>query len=271
MARERPGRSGVSRRRMLASLGALALSRCTADTVNGLGGKASDRGPDHTEGHLVVPRRAPTNRARGRVRPGLHRVPVADSGGALLRVPSSYDPGKPAPLVVMLHGGGSGATRGLRPFDDLADARGVVLLAPNARGRTWDLLEGGYGPDVLLIQGALERVLERLAVDRDRIALEGFSDGASYALSLGITNGDVFPHIIAFSPGFAAPAATRGSPSVYVSHGVDDPILPIASTSRRLVPRLRRAGLEVAYREFDGGHKVPDGLAAEALSWWLEG
>ncbi len=31
---------------------------------------------------------------------------------------------------------------------------------------------------------------------------QGFSDGASYALSLGVPNGDLFTHIVAFSPGF---------------------------------------------------------------------
>jgi len=52
------------------------------------------------------------------------------------------------------------------------------------------------------------------------VAIQGFSDGASYALSLGLTNGDLFTHVIAFSPGFAAPAEQRGRPRIYVSHGV---------------------------------------------------
>src|SRR3712207_7974813 len=50
----------------------------------------------------------------------------------------------------------------------------------------------------------------------------GFSDGASYALSLGIPNGDLFTHLVAFSPGFAAPDGQRGHPRVFVGHGVDD-------------------------------------------------
>ena len=43
----------------------------------------------------------------------------------------------------------------------------------------------------------------------------------------------------------------------------------IDATSRALVPRLRRAGYEVRYREFEGGHTVPVELAAEALGWSL--
>ena len=259
----------VLRRCMVVSLGALALSGCTGATVNGSDVPAEHR-PNHPEGRLVIPPRPPS-RPDARVSPGLHRLHVGVGKGALLYVPSSYDASKPAPLAIMLHGAGSGANRGVGPFLDLADDRGIVLLAPHARGRTWDLLEGGYGRDVLLIQTLLERVLEDLSIDRRRIALEGFSDGASYALSLGITNGDVFDHIIAFSPGFAAPAASRGPPSVYITHGTEDRILPIDSTSRRIVARLRKMGLHVTYREFDSGHLVPRDLAVDALNWWLRG
>jgi predicted esterase len=35
------------------------------------------------------------------------------------------------------------------------------------------------------------------------LAVSGFSDGASYALSIGPANGDLFTHVMAFSPGFA--------------------------------------------------------------------
>jgi len=45
----------------------------------------------------------------------------------------------------------------------------------------------------------------------------GFSDGASYALSVGITNGDLFTHVIAFSPGFVAPARQQETISVYLA------------------------------------------------------
>ena len=38
----------------------------------------------------------------------------------------------------------------------------------------------------------------------------GFSDGASYALSLGAANGDLFTHIAAFSPGFMRPPVSVG-------------------------------------------------------------
>jgi predicted esterase len=96
------------------------------------------------------------------------------------------------------------------------------------------------------------------------VAVAGFSDGASYALSLGLTNGDLFSDVLAFSPGFHAEDRRQGRPRFYLSHGVHDEVLPIVRTSRRIVPGLRSDGYQVTYREFDGGHVVPAECVAEA-------
>jgi phospholipase/carboxylesterase len=144
----------------------------------------------------------------------------------------------------------------------------VVLLAPASREHTWDLLAGQYGADVTLIDQALEQTFSRYAVDPARMAVGGFSDGASYALSLGITNGDLFTHVLAFSPGFMAPVERRGRPRVLISHGTRDGVLPIDLCSRRIVPRLERAGYDVRYREFDGGHTISPEIALEAMGWF---
>ncbi len=192
---------------------------------------------------------------------GLRRL----EGGALLYVPPALR--APAPLVVLLHGAGGDAAGGLRPLADLADDANLVLLAPEARGRTWDVIEGGVGPDAAAIDALLTDLFARLPIDPGRLALGGFSDGASYALSLGIANGELFTHLLAFSPGFAAPPATRGMPAIFVSHGTQDAVLPIARCSRRLVPALRGAGYAVDYREFEGGHTVPEAIAQDAVRW----
>ncbi|HEV7992385.1 MAG TPA: hypothetical protein VGP25_11215 [Gemmatimonadaceae bacterium] len=129
------------------------------------------------------------------------------------------------------------------------------------------MIEGGFGPDVTFIDSALAATFERCAIDPHRLAVGGFSDGASYALSIGLGNGDLFTHVLAFSPGFMAPAEQIGAPRCYVSHGTRDQVLPIDHCSRRLVPVLRDAGYDVRYREFDGPHTVPAELAREAVEW----
>jgi phospholipase/carboxylesterase len=199
---------------------------------------------------------------------GLRPLDLGSARDSLIYVPTGYRPTEKAPLAVMLHGAGGAARSGISYFLDLAEEAGLVLLAPESRGRTWDVLVGGYGPDVEFIDRALEQTFDLLAVDAEKLAVAGFSDGASYALSIGLTNGDLFTHVIAFSPGFASPAAYRGKPPVFVSHGTHDRVLPIRQTSRRIVPLLKREGYKVRYREFDGPHAVPESVAREALEWF---
>lgn len=227
------------------------------------------------------PTRRPHPAARGRLRArpsvpthagpaGRRPLGLATARDGLVYVPPSLHADRPAPLVVMLHGASGHAAHALDPFVRRADEAGLILLAPESRGSTWDVIaRRDYGPDVEFIDRALAHVFERHRVDPARIAVEGFSDGASYALSLGLTNGDLFGHVIAFSPGFMAPAEARGAPRLFVSHGTRDAVLPIGPCSRRLVPQARRAGYDVTYREFDGGHEVPPDTVREALDWWL--
>ena len=194
---------------------------------------------------------------------------LTEGRDGLLHVPVAATT-RPAPLVVLLHGAGSSASAALMLLADLTEPHGLVLLVPDSRASSWDFLRGGYGPDVQFIDRALDHVFERCPIDAARIALVGFSDGASYALSLGIANGDLFTHLVAFSPGFAAPQTQVGQPRVFVTHGTRDAVLPIDRCSRRLVPVLRAGGLDLVYEEFDGGHSVPRELARRAVRWMIE-
>lgn len=192
----------------------------------------------------------------------------ADRDGVLL-VPPGYAPERPAALLVYLHGAGSSGERSLRHIREVVNETGVIVVAPDSRHTTWDVLRGGYGPDVRFIDQALATVFGRFAIDPERFGVGGFSDGASYALSLGIANGDLFTHILALSPGFASPPIQVGEPHIYISHGTEDQVLPIAMCSRVLAPMLARAGYDVSYREFTGPHTVPPEIAAEAFTWLL--
>ncbi|HEY7502685.1 MAG TPA: hypothetical protein VH700_01205 [Gemmatimonadales bacterium] len=183
----------------------------------------------------------------------------------VLYVPASYRPGHPVPLVLSLHGAGGSGRRSLRRLLPLADELGLLVLSPDSRDSTWDVVRTGYGPDVAFVDRALDLVFARYAVDPARIAVEGFSDGASYALSLGLLNGDLFSDVIAFSPGFVLAEHRRGRPRCFVSHGTHDPVLPIDQCSRRIVRELRDDRYDVDYTEFDGGHAVPPEIARAAV------
>ena len=188
----------------------------------------------------------------------------------VLYVPETAGPR--APLLVFLHGAMGSGRAHLRAVLAAVDRYGVILVAPDSRGPTWDLIaDRRFGPDVAFLDKVLDAVVDRLDADTKRMAIGGVSDGASYALSIGLTNGDVFPTLLAFSPGFLVAPYPTGAPRVFISHGRADPVLPIDGCSRSFVPSLRAAGHEVNFREFDGGHTVPPPVSDEAVRWWLDG
>jgi predicted esterase len=185
---------------------------------------------------------------------------------AILQLPTRAISG-PLPLFVLFHGAGGSAEGVVRRLGSAPEEAGVAVLAPDSRDSTWDAIRDSFGRDVAFVDRALERVFDTVAVDPARVAVGGFSDGATYALSLGLINGDLFRGVVAFSPGFVVEGTPHGNPRFFVSHGAADPILPIDSCSRRIVASLRKRGYDVTFREFDGGHEVPAGVALDGMRW----
>ena len=199
--------------------------------------------------------------ARGKVALGL-----GSTRDAILIMPSAI-PATPLPLVVMLHGAGGSGDRFLQRFGTLPDETGLPMLFADSRGQTWDGIRGGFGPDVEFLDRALAKVFGLVNIDPNRLALGGFSDGATYALALGLINGDLFPRIVAFSPGFLVDGEVNGKPRVFISHGTADDILPIDRCSRVIVPTLKKRGYDVTFKEFEGGHEVPRAIAEQGFSF----
>lgn len=196
----------------------------------------------------------------------MHELRLREDRRALLHVPEAAIHSHSTALAVMLHGAGGNATHGLDILRPYAEDAGLMVLAPESRKSSWDIIsDAEYGPDVRFIDECLEHVFSEYSIAPSRIGLGGFSDGASYALSLGLSNGLLFPHILAFSPGFMAPVRYEGQPTIFMSHGTRDEILPIEACSRKLVRVLRARGFGVEYREFEGPHTVPPDMRKRAL------
>jgi len=181
------------------------------------------------------------------------------------------------PLLVLLHGAGHRQAEMVRDFEAEADERGIVLLAPDSRGSTWDAVSDAEGPpdvdsplsrkfghrfsrsrDADRVEAAISALATILPVDRKRTALAGFSDGATFALAMGMSRDHDFSAVIAWSPGIAIetenPARGR---KVLVSHGRQDALLKFSVTCGDIVPLLRSEGGDVSFLPFDGGHDAP--------------
>lgn len=201
--------------------------------------------------------------------PGEHRLGL---GGLSRRDGTLYVPARaathtPVPLLVLLHGGGMRADYFRFTFP-IAEESGVAILTLDARANTWDGIDSPFGPDVVFLDAALRHTFDRVAVDPQRVALGGVSDGGFYALSVGLANGDLFTHLVAVSPGyFEPPGPPVGQPKIFVAHGTRDNVYNVTGSRNRIVPQLRAAGYDVTYREFDGPHSMLPDTTREVLEW----
>ena len=229
-------------------------------------GSANEMTSKHREGKIAVPPAANGTAAPASAQPGpagpghVQKLGLGGARDGALYVPHNYAPSKRGhPLTVFLHGAGGQGERTVRRLTEDADRVGLIVLAPDSRAATWDLIQGGVGPDVEFIESALRQTVERYDVDRSRITFSGFSDGASYALSLALVNGDTFRSVAAFSPGFVQlPGELEGRPRVFISHGRSDEVLPFERCGSAIAARLRTAGYDTTFDPFDGRHEIPE-------------
>ena len=193
------------------------------------------------------------------------------NGAIAYRPPSAAGP---LPLLVLLHGAGGYPPGFLQKMEPVADRLGIILVAPHSSDRTWDLIENmqvgdspWHGPDARRLDQVLADLFGRAAVDPSHVVLLGFSDGASYALSLGLSNPRLFTSVIALSPGMMAPQwRVDRRQRIFIAHGRSDTVLPFAGT-KDIADGLVRAGDNVRFRSFDGGHQIDPSSLTEALEW----
>jgi poly(3-hydroxybutyrate) depolymerase len=111
------------------------------------------------------------------------------------------------PLIVLLHGT-NGDGEGILDecgAAEVAEARGVVLLAPSSREPDvgdWDHAEAGErywetsggdparNPDLLLVRATIAAAVRDLRVDPTRVYVAGHSNGAFFALLVALTMPD---------------------------------------------------------------------------------
>lgn len=203
------------------------------------------------------------------------------AGGAYAYLPRGLDR-SPRPLLVALHGAGGEPADVLAAWRAYADQHRIVLLIPRSIKGTWDMVEDlksrlgaemnvkpRYGKDLQALDDALAALFAKVAIDPRRIGLIGFSDGASYALSVGTANPRLFSAIIALSPGHSFTMKYDKAQRIFISHGERDQVLPFTN-ARSIVARLRGRGMRVQFEPFEGRHEVPLTIRDKAIAFFVK-
>src|SRR5262245_28911378 len=214
--------------------------------------------PDISRSFQGIPRSAqpPLTPSQRRILECTYRLAEADADMPYaLFVPSSYTPGKPAPLIVDLHG------LNITPlmqmlFDgttDFAERHGFIVVAPmgfslsgwwgSRSGRPSELSE-------LDAMTLLKSIRERYTVDSDRIYLMGHSMGGAGTYHLGGKYNDIWAGIapISAAGGIADAAAAERfrSFATLLMHGEKDSIVSV-NGSRRAAMLLQGAEIGRAH------------------------
>lgn len=201
--------------------------------------------------------------------PGQHNLGLFEERDYVLIVPEGIDPAKPTPLMVMFHGGGGSAEKIMPVMKTHAETNKFLLLVPQSLLATWDIVIAGNGPDRERLDIALNEVASRFTLDPEHFAFAGHSDGGSYSLSNGLCNGDLVTHVLAFSAGFMTVLHQEGAPHIFIAHGSKDEQTPVETAGRAHATRLKNAGYDVTYIEYDGPHKSQPHIVAVAVKYFL--
>ena len=218
----------------------------------------------------------------------LNQAPPGDLPEGTSRAPDEawlYRPpgldGGPRPLLVLFHGAGQSARRMLDAMTPEARRCGCVLLAIKSLGATWDLitamrqargrdgsarLDSLFGPDADRVERALAASLAAPIVDRRRVVLVGFSDGASYALSVAIANPQLVRGAVAIAPGFhLEPGTIDPAQRLFIAHSPEDRVLSFANSRDRIAGSLRSAGFHPVFHAYRGGHVADPAVVATGI------
>ena len=217
---------------------------------------------------------------------GEHTVPETDDAPAgtgriqhdeqlaWVVTPPAIEPGRAYPLVVVLHGAGRQdemIVKGLQ-----AERTEAIFVVPRSLGMTWDLIEGTDAPDLRFLDGVLHSLYRRYRIDPAKRALAGYSDGASYALAIGLSNPRTFAAVMAWAAGFLAIDTPNlkpddPKPRVLLEYGTHDQLFPFERVAVPMREVLERMGYPLEFRVDEGGiHWPRREFLSDALAWFLD-
>jgi phospholipase/carboxylesterase len=182
-------------------------------------------------------------------------------------VPENYYPERPLPLVVALHGGYGHGRDFLWTWLREARSRGFALLSPTSIGTTWSITS--IDDDAGTLKRHMEEVYARINIDRSRILVTGMSDGATFALCLGLREASWFTAIAPVSGVLSlTDIADAKGRRIYWVHGALDWMFPV-SRAVFACQALKDAGADVKLKVIqDLSHAYPREENDGILTWF---
>lgn len=194
---------------------------------------------------------------------------------AVLLTPDEIDPERIYPLVTVLHGAGRQDEQLMKAYRDEPERRQALFLIPRSLNATWDLICSEDRPDLDFLEYAYDLIYRRYPVDPERQALLGYSDGASYALSIGLSNPSIFSAVMGWAAGFCTVDSTfvetdDRKAQILLEYGTDDPVFSFQQIALPMRDALERAGYRVEFRVHEGGrHRPSRSFQSETLDWFF--
>jgi phospholipase/carboxylesterase len=196
-------------------------------------------------------------------------------GRAVLLTPEVIDPDRRYPLITVFHGAGRHEEHFVKACRGEPERCDALFLIPRSIGPTWDLIADRGEVDLEFLEYAWDLIYRRYPVDRERQVLVGYSDGASYALSMALSNPGFFDAALCWAAGFVVVDRSAiphpGSKArLYLEYGTHDPLFSFEQIAVPMRDNLRKAGYDVTFSVDEGGRHWPSGtFQREALDWYF--
>ena len=155
-----------------------------------------------------------------------------------IRVPESYEPKSPIPLVMFLHGSGQDHYGGGAIFERYEQDVGIIEVRTKSRQCNW------YEPIAMRdVLDVIEDVRSQYDIDPDRIYLTGYSAGAYAVLQLGTEHPERFAAIVPVAGSIIGktPETLRHMPILWV-YGANDYAMGITEDTAVVPLELRATG-----------------------------
>jgi predicted esterase len=186
----------------------------------------------------------------------------------VLYIPPGYKPAQPSPLLVILHGAVSRETISENPQEDAnrdaflqlaRDLDAFAVFPSGQAGATWWDRVGMEN-----IRNLVRTVKRQYNIDDDRVAMAGFSDGASAAFLHAMVDPTDYAAFVALN-GHMGVGSRDGGLATYAPNMMNTPIYAVTTDRDELYPSekmrsiitmARKAGGDLFYRELEGAHDL---------------